>query len=95
MKIWGDIPKVVGTYDKKMNLDKTEKTSKVASKKDVVSISSQAKDFQTVMKAIKDIPDVRQDKVESIREKYEAGTYDVKESDIAEKILKSIAEKKV
>ena len=35
-----------------------------------------------------------QDKVEAIQKKIEAGTYQVREEDIADKILKSIAEKK-
>ncbi|MFZ5986023.1 MAG: flagellar biosynthesis anti-sigma factor FlgM [Bacillota bacterium] len=94
MKIWGEIPKVTGVYDKQKNVNKVDKTRNVASKKDVVSISNQAKDFQTVMKALRDVPDIRKDKVEGIKERYEAGDYEVKETDIADKILKSIADKK-
>lgn len=94
MKIWGEIPKILGVYDKQKNVGKTEKASGAASKKDVVSISNQAKDFQTVMKALKDVPDMRQDKVNELSEKYETGNYDVSGNDIAGKILKSIFDKK-
>lgn len=94
MKIWGDIQRVTGDYNGKKNVNKTERNNNVASKKDVVSISNQAKDFQTIMKAIKDVPDIRQEKVEPLKEKYEAGEYNVEGSKIADKILKSIAEKK-
>jgi len=41
----------------------------VTGKKDVVSISNQAKDFQTAMKALKEIPDIRKDKVEELARK--------------------------
>ena len=94
MKVWDGIPKVGAVYDGTKSVNKTEKASTVASKRDVVSISSQSKDIQTAMKALKDIPDIRKDKVEPILKKFEAGNYEVKEEDIADKILKSIAENK-
>jgi negative regulator of flagellin synthesis FlgM len=94
MKIWGEIPKVSSVYGSKKGVDKTERKGNVTSTKDLLSISNQAKDFQTVMKALKDVPDIRQDKVNTIREKYEAGDYEVKEADITDKILKSISEEK-
>lgn len=94
MKIWGDIPRISGVYDKQKNVNKIDKTSGVSSKKDVVSISNQAKDFTTVMKALKEVPDMRQDKVNELAAKYEAGSYDVDGGDIVEKLSKSITEKK-
>ncbi|NLD49161.1 MAG: flagellar biosynthesis anti-sigma factor FlgM [Clostridiaceae bacterium] len=94
MKIWGEIQRVTGDYNNKKSVNKTERNNNVTSKKDVVSISNRAKDYQTVMKAIKDVPDIRQDKVEELRDKYESGKYDVDESKIADRILKSLAEKK-
>lgn len=93
MKIWGEIPKILGVYDKQKSIGKVDKTSGVASKKDVVSISNQAKDFQTVMKALKDVPDIRQDKVNELAEKYDSGTYNVTSNEVADKVLKSIIEK--
>jgi negative regulator of flagellin synthesis FlgM len=92
MKIWGGIPKILGVYDKQKNVGKVDKTSGVSNKKDVLSISNQAKDFQTVMKAIKDIPDIRQDKVKELSEKYDSGTYNVSGNDVADKVLKSMME---
>lgn len=95
MKIWGEIPKVLGIYDKQKNLNKIDKTAGTASKKDIVSISSQAKDYQTVMKALRDVPDVRQDKVNELVDKYQSGNYDVNGKDIADKIIKSVLDKRV
>ncbi len=95
MKIWGEIPKVSGVYNKQKSVGKVDKTGNVASKKDVLSISSQAKDYQTVMKALKETPDIREEKVNSLADKYESGQYEVKNTDIADKILKSVTDKKV
>lgn len=95
MKIWGEIPRILGVYNKSKNAAKVEKTEKVAAKKDVISISNQAKDYQVAMKALKDVPDVRQDKIREIEEKYSGGTYNVNGRDIADKIVKSHLDKKV
>jgi len=95
MKIWGEIPKILGVYDRYKNVERVDKASGVNSKKDVLSISNQAKDFQTAIKAVKDVPDIRQDKVNEYMDKYQAGNYDVSGSDIADKILKSTLDKKV
>ncbi|MCX7923031.1 MAG: flagellar biosynthesis anti-sigma factor FlgM [Clostridia bacterium] len=95
MKIWGEFSKVFGVYDKQKNVNRVEKTAGVASKKDVVSISNQAKDFQTVMKAIKETPDVRKDKVDELAGKYQSGNYSVDGKDIADRIVKSMVDKRV
>lgn len=89
MKIWGEIPRIQGVYDKQKNLGKITKASEVASKKDVISISSQAKDFQTVMRSLKEIPDIRQDKVNELTERLETGTYDVRGREIADKLIRT------
>ena len=95
MKIWGNIPKVLGVYDNKKNISKINSTAEISGKKDVVSISNNAKDFQTIMRAIKDIPDVRQEKVSLLSEGYESGNYDVSGKDTADRILRSVIDRKV
>ncbi|MDQ2085107.1 flagellar biosynthesis anti-sigma factor FlgM [Herbivorax sp. ANBcel31] len=95
MKIRGEIPKVNGVYDSQKNINKADKASKATSKKDVVSISGQAKDFQTAMKALKDVPDIRKDKVERLQNQMESGNYQVSGKDIANSVLKGLTEKKL
>ncbi len=95
MKIWGDVPKVSGVYGKQKSVGMIEQASAVKRKKDVLSISTQAKDYQAAIKAVKETPDVRQDKVNEIQKKYESGTYDVKGREILEKVARSIVDKKV
>ena len=95
MKIWGEIPKILGISGKQKNVNKISKTEGTAPKRDVVSISSQAKDYQTIKKALRDIPDIRTDKVAELSDRYEAGKYDVKGSEVVDKIMKSIIDKKI
>ncbi len=95
MKIWGEIPKVSGVYSKKKSVGKADRADRLSSKTDAVSISKEAKDIQTVMKALKNTPEIRNELVDKLKDKYEAGEYEVKETDIADKILKSVMDKKV
>lgn len=94
MRIPGDIPKITGVYDKQKNLGKVDRAYSVTSRKDVVSISGQAKDYQTVIKALREVPDIRQDKVNELAEKYQAGSYGVDGRDVADRILKSTFDSK-
>ncbi|MCR4435074.1 MAG: flagellar biosynthesis anti-sigma factor FlgM [Clostridiales bacterium] len=95
MKIWGEIPKVLGVYDNLKSAGKVDKTAGTASKRDVLSLSNQAKDYQTALKAVKEIPDIRLDKVSELAEKYRSGNYTVSGSEVADKIISSIVDKKV
>jgi len=95
MKIWGDIPKITEIYNKQKRVSSVDKAAQVAGKKDVLSISSQAKDFQTVMKALKDVPDIRQDKMDQLEEKYPSGNYSADSRDVADKLIKSFIDKKI
>lgn len=95
VKIWGDIPRIFGIYERQKNVKKIDKTSPLALKKDVVSISNNAKDYQLIVKALKETPDIRQDRVNELKQKYDSGNYDVSGRDIAEKIIKSAFDKKV
>ena len=90
MKIWGDIPNVSGIYSKQRAVKSVEKASKKESVKDNVSISDKAKDFQSVMKALKEVPDIRENKVNELSEKYHNNNYNVEGKDIAEKIVDSV-----
>ena len=89
MRIPGDISKISGVYEQQKNVGRVGKTGAVASKKDVLSISNAAKDFQTVFRALKDIPDIRQGKVSELSGKVEAGNYDVDGKDIIDKVIKN------
>lgn len=93
MKIWGEVPKIQEIYKTK-EVSRVDRMAKTESKRDVISISNQAKDSQIAMKALRDIPDIRQDKVDALSEKYLSGNYSISGKDIAGKVIKSIIDKK-
>lgn len=60
--------------------------NKVA-KKDEVQLSTLAKDYQYAFKAAKEVPDIREKEVESIKERIKSGTYNVDANEVCEKIM--------
>ena len=67
-------------------INKTAKTSKT-SRMDQVQISSLGKDIQTLKQAVKNAPDVRAELTAPLKEKIDAGTYNVDSGDFASKLL--------
>ena len=55
---------------------------------DKVTFSSKAKLFQEGLKVAKQSPDVRQEKINELKEKIKTGEYQVNEQTIAQKMLK-------
>jgi negative regulator of flagellin synthesis FlgM len=87
MKIYGsmNVQKIQKAYGK--NVGKVNKTSKSEMKRDQIEISQDAKDFQIAMDAFKKLPDVRQDKVDDVKEQIEKGTYKPSAEDIIKKMM--------
>ena len=94
MRIPGDLPKVTGIYGTQKNMGRVGKTEATVPKKDVLSISNEAKDFQTVYKALKDVPDIRQNRVTEISGRFETGSYNVTGKDVADKVINAVFDKK-
>lgn len=66
---------------------KTTKTNSV-SKSDQLEISQIGKDYQIAKQAIASIPDVRMDKVNEIKNRMDAGTYQVSSEEVVNKLIK-------
>jgi negative regulator of flagellin synthesis FlgM len=94
MRIPGDFSKVTGIYGTQKNTGRAGKTEATASRKDVLSISNEAKDFQTVYKALKDVPDIRQGRVDELTARFETGGYNVSGQDVADKVVSNVFDKK-
>ena len=94
MKI-NDITKVYGVYESQPAAGRSVNKSAAASKRDKLLLSRDAKDFQAVMKGLKDAPDVRAAKVGELSAKYEAGEQLADTKDIAEALFKSGALKQI
>ncbi len=95
MKIWGNIPNVSGVYGNANKVGRPSKVGEVASKKDELTISGAAKDFNVVMKALRQVPDIREDRVNEVLQKMENGNYSVSSGDIAGKMVESLNFKKI
>jgi len=81
---------VISRY--KINDDKvsSESENQVANSmvpEEKVSLSSIAKDIQHAEKAIEKLPDVREDKVQKLKDQIETGKYNVSGEKIAEKMM--------
>ncbi|MFH1076642.1 MAG: flagellar biosynthesis anti-sigma factor FlgM [Pseudomonadota bacterium] len=57
---------------------------------DVVNISSTSRDAQLVAKLAAEAPDIRSEKVESIKEKVDNNTYNIDHAKVADKMVGSI-----
>jgi anti-sigma28 factor (negative regulator of flagellin synthesis) len=88
MKVF-DVTKVYGVYEKQAGTEKRVSRTAFAPKSDKLSLSKDAKDFQAVMKGLKEAADTRADKVAEFSQKYEAGGYGADVREIAGSLLSS------
>jgi flagellar biosynthesis anti-sigma factor FlgM len=79
----------MGIYAANMN-NKVRMNTKDTVKKDELNFSEKAKNFQVAMEKIKELPDIRVEKVERLKREVKTGTYRVEGRKIAEKILESV-----
>lgn len=66
-----------------VNTKKSEETSEM----DEVSLSDTAKDFRSIYKMLGNVPDIRQEKVDTIKKQMDEGSYKVDSAEVAQKIL--------
>lgn len=82
------IQQVLKQYGENTKVRKSDKTSAAPmQQKDSVVLSKQGLDIQQMQKALKDIPDVREEKVQEVKEQIRSGNYNVSGEEIAEQIL--------
>lgn len=75
-------------------INDTRKVSKAydGNKKDSVEISQVGKDFHIAKQAVSAAPDIRQDKVEEIKQKLASGNYEISLEDLADKMINDFFE---
>ena len=69
---------------------KAYSTSSASSSKDTLALSDFAKELSVAKKAVDQTPNVRQARVEEIKQQMQAGTYNVSANQIADKIISSL-----
>lgn len=82
----------VNNIQKANKASKAYGTSNVSTSKDSLVISDFAKELQIAKQTVAAAPDVRQTKVDDIKQQMEAGTYNISASKVAEKLLKQYLE---
>lgn len=70
------------------NIKSIVKTDKPGST-DSLQLSQVGKDYQIAKQAVKNAPDIREDKVNSIKARMASGTYTISSEEIADKIIES------
>lgn len=73
---------------------KLNKTNAVG-KKDRVEISQIGKDFQIAKQVVAQAPDIRQDKVNELKQRMASGTYNVSSEEVADKMVESYFNKSI
>lgn len=86
-----NIQNVLKTYGK--TVKKAEMPEKVNFSSDKVEISSAAREIQIARKALSDVPDVRTDKLDEIKQLMASGNYKPSAEDIVDKILSGVESK--
>lgn len=94
MKIFnnGNINKIQNAY-KNNNKIKTDENSRL-NKKDEFTISDEAKMIQKAIKLAKDSPDIREEKIKTIKNNMKNGNYSIDSKLVAKKILEDINSRK-
>jgi len=80
--------KVLGIYNDMRN--RKIKPNRNTSVKDELEVSERAIDYQFAINKLKEVPDIRKEKVDRIKKEIAAGTYNVEGEKIVEKMYESI-----
>ncbi|MDY6864222.1 MAG: flagellar biosynthesis anti-sigma factor FlgM [Thermodesulfobacteriota bacterium] len=70
------------------NKEKLKKEKVAGEKEFEVNLSSRAKDIQKIRKALENVPDIRTEKVNSLKKMIKEGKYNISADKVAESILK-------
>ena len=68
----------------------TNKTSSNDHPRDSIELSPENTEYRQILKRIEEVPDVRSDRVERIRQALESGTYQINSRIIADRILQEL-----
>lgn len=83
------VDNILQLYNKSIG-NKKVKQEKASKSSDDIKISERAMDFQFALQKIKNVEEVRVDKVENIKKQIQTGTYEIDGRKIADKIFESI-----
>ena len=82
------LDKVLQVYTN-METNKT-KINKKASEKDEIKFSERAMDYQFALNKLKEVPDIRVEKVEKLKKEIQTGNYNISGKEIVDKMYESV-----
>lgn len=60
---------------------------------DAMTVSAEAKTFSAALAAVKNSPDIRQDKVDALKDKIDSGNYKISDEQLVDKLIESMQRK--
>lgn len=79
---------VLQVYNKNNGVNKAKDNNKT--KEDQINISDKAKEVQFGLSKLKDVEEIRTEKIETIKEQIKTGTYNIDGEKIAERMLENV-----
>jgi negative regulator of flagellin synthesis FlgM len=83
-----NVQSILSQYNK--NVKRTDATDALGALNDTVEISDRAREIQVAQKALAEIPEVRSDRVETIKSAIEGGQYKASAEDVVNKLLEGL-----
>jgi len=80
----------VNDLNKKEQVGKSSDTESSSGDRDKISLSGKAQEINELKQIIKDMPDIRTDKVDQLKKAIDSGSYNIDSYKVAEKILEEI-----
>ncbi|MDD2573921.1 MAG: flagellar biosynthesis anti-sigma factor FlgM [Bacillota bacterium] len=90
MKINGGPEKILGVYNKQgIQPSRADRADEVKGTKglDRIELSTKAQDFRVALKALGEVPDVREAKVAQLKARINSGQYNVDAEEVADSII--------
>jgi len=85
-----DLHSGVHEVNKHQDTKKKNDVEKADAEKDKISLSGKAKEISEFKTAIDQLPDVRTDRVDAVKQAIDTGTYNIDARKIAQKILEEL-----
>ncbi len=93
MKI-NNLPGVLQTYTKQAKVQNPKDVQKGKSENDAMNVSGEAKTFSAVFQAAKKAPEIREDKVNAIKQAIANDEYKIDDEQVVDKLIESMSRDK-
>ncbi|TAK32255.1 MAG: flagellar biosynthesis anti-sigma factor FlgM [Chloroflexota bacterium] len=82
-----NVKRSYGTTETQQSASKPVRSEQTSARPDEVVLSQRGVELQKATQAARDVPDVRQDRVEALQKQIQAGAYHVSDEDLLRKMM--------